>query len=924
MKTLLTLLGGITISAQPVALMAEQTGVLDIFGTRAAAKLEGVNSDVFNLFTGLAPGNEELKLNAQRNTNYGIQTAAQAEIGNTDARNIVATYKYSDGDTKNDIIYNVTNDNVSGSIIKNDPEKGFSNVVTDLDFNGSLGANTAAASFMSTYKQSNTLNGTKTKYMSYATKDVIGNVGKIKVIDISPDAASEVVLNLDLNPNYKNGDKILKVYSPTRSISNSDQNNSIYVFYNYYHKDGGLNYAVDRFDLSKAIISGDKDNSKNGDIIKNSSDLVKRSTYEFGNIYNPTNSSFSMGGDNKVTLNFTNREDNKFHSFSLNSDLTMTDNILSNKRDDQSINFITNTEHTLDYANTQYSIIAASEGTSQNTKSAIYFVNERNEMEKLFDLQPQSFSQTMNGEVYYEDNNVNGFYSYKDDVNNNYNLVVTTPNSIYQYSYKDPRNFTNGEARKILFLDSSLDELVVSTNYGILPNSVVYSEGYLKYSFNEVNGNGVFNSRVFEKYDLRNMVTQPYTYTRATPLNGSEEYEKDLIFELDKAISSVGGNVVSDEKVSAMFADSEIGVDYEINIVDKYLIPDDKFGEINESGRVEIKNIDSSNTSRFRNSKMQAVNTNYTNRYNLSEISPWQEGYVLEGYDDFNSVVGWVYNQIQNSLESVKGFEKNVMWKELSNSQWEINDWFLGGQEWEGDGWGFAINAEPDADGNYTLDNIRIKPKGGIDNSFFFMNENDSENGYITLKTLKVKMKLDDNVFGSEAEKFSPENKLDLDAKAKEVEKLQFNGIGLTTSNELGANLIQIQNRINKHKMLDPGLGIALISDMRYDLKANSSKMTVRLFDRAFTSANTLSDFESRKEGQWNYITIEITVYGLKTPSSMPRWVTPILAFGGISIIVLVIMSMWFISRKRFYKSAVGKEAAKIAQAKRREEKNKK
>ncbi|WP_338984409.1 hypothetical protein [Spiroplasma endosymbiont of Diplazon laetatorius] len=660
---------------------------------------------------------------------------------------------------------------------------------------------------------------------------------------------------------------------------------------------------------------------------------------------------FTLGNDNIPTVNFN--DGSGFNSYGLSNEgfkpgvegqkIEPSVNHLSGA-ENLVIDYITNTDHQdSDY---QYTIVAAHE-ISNAQNSSVYYVGgaDKKTLIPLFSLNPQTFSESKNNKK--EDNTVNGFYSYSDNINQNYNLVVTTSNSVYQYSYTIAKDISlGGQARKILFVDTSVIGQREDPIYTIARNSIIYSDDQLKYIFtdSEKNVNSYIGS-IFEKLNLSTINTNDLTYKPDYPLNGSEQYEKDMIEKLESGLKT--GQLSKDQKVTKMFEESEDG-DYKIYLEESErnkLIPENKFGKIQASGEFVIEAGDTP-TSRFRGAKRQTVIADYKNRFNLSELANqnsqfkvWEDGYELNKYDDFNSVIGWVYNQVQNSLEKINGFQNEVMWKELESTEWEINNWQNGAKADNfNSGWGlFGANSistfnEETGKTQVVLNGIKIQPKKGPDSDYFYVENGSEENKqtYVELPKLVINVDLSKTTIDGESTAagsiLNEKNKLDLNEKAKGVSKLQFNGIGLTTENTL-ENRIKIQNRLNKHLSLDPALGLQLIninSNNYYSFEQISSKITVRLFDRAFAVDGASTAVESSNKQGYNYTTIEITIYGLKKPSSLPRWVTPILAFGGLSIFILLIMSAWFISRKRFYKSAVGKEAAKIAQAKRREEKTKK
>ncbi|QHX36746.1 hypothetical protein [Spiroplasma sp. BIUS-1] len=929
MKTLLTLLGGITVSAQPVALLAEQTGVLNMFGERTT-KLEGVDSDTFNLATGNDEQNEKYNLNAKRNKNYGIGLMKEAQGKDASfLKKNLAIFKYSDPNSgKEEVIYNMavsatngSGENLKSFIIKNDKNDGYVSVESDVS-TSETSYNASTTAFSSIYNRLGRKDY-KTKYLAYADNNV-GKNKKINILDIEPDAVNkDKKLQLDMPNEFSESAQVLKVYAPTRQLNDSSKDNHIYMFFTSESK-----YFVTSYDLNDCFT----ENNTNGNLDSSRMGNVKVMTQELPSIpTNPRNINFSLGNDNQVTLNFMSGAD--FYSYSIVKGQDPINNVITNF-DKQEITYITNTDHR-GSGDSQQTIFAA---TDSNNEEAIYYM-DGNKMVKLFELLPQKFTEKYKEKDVYEDKGVNGFYSYYDEINRNYNIVVTTNQSIYQYSYKNPQNMiSGGVARKILFLDSPLN-IIGKPGISILNNSIVYSGDKLEYSFKNIieNNEPIYTSQVFEKLDLKTLQTNPFYYNANRNFDKRQDYVDDFKNQLSYSLrgfdekgpeSKVKNPIISQQKIRDIFAGSKLGTDYNIEITDSNLIPENRYGQIQESGNVTISNIESSNTSRFRNSFLQSSTTNYINRFDLSNTDlwfPWEDGHEVS-FDDYNSMIGWVYNSIQDSLEKLSGFENEILWKEFDDV-WEINDWYSNSEEldsWDS-GWGFTNgNVLPDPEsGFYTLEGIKLRPKAKdsqLSNDFLFIGSGEE---FINLPKLKVKMNIKDNDFGK---KDNIVNKIDLNSKVKEVQNLQFNGIGLTTETKgLSGekNLKQIQRRLNKHRLLDPGIGLDIIENKNYNLSANSSKLTVRMFDRAFEySKNPL--IESSQIDGFNYITIEVTIYGLKAPSSMPRWVTPVLAFGGMSIIILLIMSTWFISRKRFYKSAVGKEAAKIAQAKRREEKNKK
>ncbi|AGR42229.1 hypothetical protein [Spiroplasma diminutum] len=925
MKTLLTLLGGLTISAQPVALTADMTGIFNYISPRFS-ETEKVNSEKFDIFTGveLDPNVPEDSnfLEVQRNTNYGIGVSDETKVKGEDIggdlkeaiNQIKGSFKYSDGEnTDNDVIYNLSSSVGKGYILKNDNKEGFEIFENDV-YSKEVTYNRSTAALTTTYNGKNGFQTSKTNYLVYANDKIDNNENQegLTITNINPNNEKQKI-----NLKTPAMSKINKVYVPTRSVNDPDIDNHIYLFYSnfdtHYIATYNLNPLVD-------LNTGELDFSKPEEVEYSTIQIQGIKTQ---NIYDST---FTMGSDNKVAINFnlTPEEPEVFNSYIIDSKNNTIDKQEVLNFENLRMNFISNTDHT-GSSSPQYTILSATDTTSN--KIGIYYIdssNANNEIVLLFELDPQYFTALYDNEKILEENKINGFYSYYDDINKNYNIVVTTANSVYQYSYKDPKNMSqNGIARKILFLDSTFAQRGGALRYSTLENSIMYYDNRIQYILSDENAN-TFNSFVFEKYDLNNLVTNRFTYNPGSALNGKLEYEEDLKNKLSYSLRGSDGtstvnSIINDPKVRDIFEGSKLGTDYELEISDDNLIPENIYGKINETGNILIKNINSSNTSRFKNSKIQTVNTIFTNRYNLQELIPWEENYVLDKYDDFNSVVGWVYNQIQEALEKIPGFQNEILWKELEQSRWEINSWYAsnGNDEFSTNGWGFAEkNPKLDEDNNFILSGIRIRPneKNG-ENDFFYLEDG---NDFVTLPTLKVKM----NTNGKNWESVNDDvNKIDIISIAQNVSKMQFNGIGLYTNNDQ-ENLLQIQNRLNQHKNLDPAVGLSLIDGVKYSFKENSSTFTVRVFDRAFNFDRTNST-QSNINGEMNYTTIDVTIYGLKTPSSLPRWVPPILVFGGMLILILVIMSGWFISRKRFYKSAVGKEAAKIAQAKRREEKKK-
>ncbi|WP_338984411.1 hypothetical protein [Spiroplasma endosymbiont of Diplazon laetatorius] len=263
MKTLLALLGGITVGAQPVALMAEQTGVFDL-GSRAAS-LEGVDEDrIFDLFDkGESQEEGKNKLSAMSNKNYGIGKAKTFNIDGGQANNkvatsIVATYKYNDGtDSAKDIIYNISS-NGSGvnAVIKNENNIGEKVLAGDL-YSGDANYNSYTTSFLSTYQSSIGLTS-KNNYMAYMSG-----------IDGSENAHAEVKINfMDFSTGETvNGAsikvpndfyKVSKIYSSTRILGNKNDN-QLYML--YQNDSSGSSLSVAQYDLSDKVGNDGKFNN---------------------------------------------------------------------------------------------------------------------------------------------------------------------------------------------------------------------------------------------------------------------------------------------------------------------------------------------------------------------------------------------------------------------------------------------------------------------------------------------------------------------------------------------------------------------------------------------------------------------------------------------------------------------------------------
>ncbi|AHI52982.1 hypothetical protein [Spiroplasma culicicola] len=625
------------------------------------------------------------------------------------------------------------------------------------------------------------------------------------------------------------------------------------------------------------------------------------------------------------------------------------------------INSMITTQHRLRNPNNQdFVVFAANNSNTAAREGKLWYLDyDKNNPFKVESKELFNFN-LFKGEdkdgIQDEKGKVTNLISYYDNIANEYKISLTTDKAIYSYIYKTPSDFassTNSRAIKELIINTGMVQMKMppanEAMFKITAGSLNYVNGeivFLLGSGASEMASKTWYGSLYEKYDITDLSlsNQIVNFTPSDSANNVEENVEELKEQIINEFKSISGTVGMMFKQASSFEEAQQAPgqedlwDYKVDIDDTLantFFPTNQFGNIEETGKVSVLTNNTENgqwAAKFKGKNDRSVSVSYTNAYDLVNlVDHMNDLYETETIiaDDFNHIVGQIYNNIGDHLNQVihiKNQEYPIFSKnEIENSYWQISNWEGAGPErteFDANNWGFFNGDDTvDENGYYTrtLDNINIKIGQKPELGYFKISDSENtyvdsnENKYITLKPITVKYK---SVITGRANINDNEANLKLDMKqyANEAQKLQFDGRGFDVNSSREA----LQYMLNKNRKLGQGIGYA-ISVSQYDqsnLTKGSTTMKVYIYDKGFANPT---------DPKWyldtNAEVVEILILGLTERDSLPAWIMPTLVLGGMSLLIMTILTAWFIGRKRFYKKAIGKEAAKVAIARMKEEK---